>query len=56
MESMLPAVTPKKRLGLPKRAKSAFEVQSGWATIPTRNPWASSRRPMMAMPKLGWST
>ena len=30
--------------------------QSGWATMPTRKPWASSVRPITAMPKLGWST
>ena len=28
----------------------------GWAMMPTRKPWASSTRPMIAMPKDGWST
>jgi hypothetical protein len=30
--------------------------QSGWEMMPTRKPCASKRRPMIAMPKLGWST
>ncbi|MCY1555879.1 hypothetical protein D9M68_925770 [compost metagenome] len=53
MESMLPAATPKNRFGSPSFMKSSFERQSGWAMMPTRKPWASSRRPMMAMPKDG---
>ena len=34
----------------------AVERQSGCAMMPTRKPCASSTRPTMAMPKLGWST
>jgi hypothetical protein len=36
IESMLPAVTPKNRLGLPSLRKSAAEFQSGWLMMPTR--------------------
>ena len=39
-----------------KRPDRAALVQSGWAMMPTRKPWASSMRPITAMPKLGWST
>jgi hypothetical protein len=53
IESMLPAVTPQNRLGLPRALKASALVQSGWAMMPTRKPCASSTRPMTAMPKLG---
>jgi hypothetical protein len=53
---MLPAVMPKKRFGLPSDVKSRVDCQSGWAMMPTRKPCASSTRPTIAMPKLGWST
>ena len=43
-------------LGLPSALKGSADCQSGCAMMPTRNPWASSSRPMIAMPKLGWST
>jgi hypothetical protein len=56
MESMLPAVMPKNRLGLPSALKGSADCQSGCAMMPTRKPCASSNLPMMAMPKLGWST
>src|SRR5882757_4449357 len=56
MESMLPDVMPKNRLGRPRAANASALCQSGWAMMPTRKPWASRTRPMMAMPKLGWST
>ena len=56
MESMLPAVMPKNRFGRPNCLKGSALCQSGCAMMPTRKPCASSNRPMMAMPKLGWST
>jgi len=52
---MFPAVTPKNRLGLPRALKGSASCQSGWLMMPTRKPCASSTRPMIAMPKLGWS-
>jgi uracil-DNA glycosylase len=33
----------------------AGSAQSGWATMPTRHPSASSTRPTTAAPKDGWS-
>jgi hypothetical protein len=56
IESMLPAVMPKKRFGLPSARNGSALCQSGWAMMPTRKPCASSSRPTIAMPKLGWST
>ncbi|MOA64274.1 hypothetical protein D3C78_1902690 [compost metagenome] len=56
IESMLPAATPKNRFGSPSFMKSSLDCQFGWAMMPTRKPWASSRRPIMAMPNDGWST
>jgi hypothetical protein len=56
IESMLPAATPKNRLGLPSALNGSALCQSGCAMMPTRKPCASSVRPMTAMPKLGWST
>src|SRR3569623_817550 len=53
---MFPAVTPQNRLGRPSAPNGAGERQAGWAMMPTRKPCASSRRPMRAAPKLGWST
>ena len=53
---MLPPVMPKNRFGRPSLVKSRAECQSGCAMMPTRKPWASSTRPTIAMPKLGWST
>ena len=37
--------------------KLAIKVfQSGWASTATRNPAASSNRPIKPLAKLGWST
>ena len=43
-------------LGRPSAENGAALCQSGCAMMPTRKPCASNSRPMIAMPKLGWST
>lgn len=56
MLSILPDVTRKPSLGLPKRVKSRSFFQSGCARTQTRYPFASSTRDRILTPKLGWST
>ncbi len=52
---MLPALTAKNSRGLPNVRQASQLRQSGWLTMPTRNPALSSSRPSKAMAKLGWS-
>jgi hypothetical protein len=53
IESMFPADTAKNSRGRPNVRHGSAERQSGWHSMPTRKPAASSVRARIAIAKLG---
>ena len=50
MESTQPADTDQNSSGRPSLEMSSPEEMSGWAMMPTLNPWSTSQCPIAAVP------